>query len=1027
MPSLSYAAGKVTLAWYDQRYDICNVPSYYIDDKPTNSLRHTIDVRATQFNPGPIPVFPRSVQVSKYPWLLYEKNSELWGKQLVHFKPNLDLFLHGTTAFIGDYIDLSPSPAFVPSGNGWKYNSDPVNNPVFHAAWGDNRDVIEPGSGDWTDYVAPENCVDGQGGKTGIRNQNIYTSRLSRGIIAGSPGNTKPLNIKRAFVVLIKNTTENERDLHLTIVSSGPIAQFQERGVESDSLDITVPPYSTMSTTVSVGPFSDKYASVTVKILENGTLLAKVTLNPDSTNPEIEDPDVDYPVPHVGAQTETHTPHVGAYQVIEWDYESASPYVAASDVGDYPGANDDWVTPHVAAPHVGAPHVGAPHVGATNIINPHVGATNFSADDMTEDSSLTDVYYGVDNIGNTTSSYSIGTLPVELPEGILVQLLVYRVYTTQFANGCQLVQQEHHELLSNITPHVGAFSPGGTSGNLQANSLLQDIPVDATAVIPPGGRVIIMYRILDKNKYDDNKIDPTAFVPEIKQDAKNIIDGQEQEEIPPPALVITTQSLNKGYVGSPYSQTLAAEGGYPPFTWSLVADKYPSWMSIDPSTGVISGTPTAPEGIYDVTVQVQDTPPADIQQQVTDKTFKLTVAVSQTLYFTISGVVNYGDGDLAGVAMNGFPGDVLIITDDNGAYSGTVDSGWTGTITPEKTGFSFDPPSITYDPVTSDLSEQNYTATLVPGISAVYVLEDSDSNYTDPPFTDTLTIIDPVNHTKIQTLSKFNISETIGGYKIIAPSDNGTAVIMNELVPHKLLKYNEGGNEVFAKSLDLNSIDVSTDSNIYALTNGHIYGAKVLLLDSDGNQLSEAPYGGVDIVVDDDFNSVWIVGDTVKRLNKNLELQFSVTPNPITWTAVSVDFTDTGDAWVAERAYDHGTGANRLLKISMDDGSVLQTIDLGSDFTPTCLSVDRSHNNVFWVASPNGGLHKFTDNGEEIDGIPGPESWSLKVNQDDGSVWVAGNGYVRHIASDGTLLSTIPLDQSRPSIQTWITFTKYLD
>jgi hypothetical protein len=636
MPALSYAAGKVTLVWYDQRYDMSDVASYYIDDTAPNLWRHNIDVRATQFKPGAIPTIPKSIQVSKYPWLLYlngangnEPGTELWAKQLLYNKPNLDLFLHGTRAFIGDYIDLSPSPPFVPNGNGWKYNTEDVKNPVFHAVWGDNRDVME--SSDWINYFHPfidgdQNCS--QKNQTGIRNQNIYTSRLSRGIIAGSPGNTKPLNTKRAFVVSIKNTTENERNLHLTISSSGPTAKFQEKGVESDSLDIIVPPFSTTSVTVSVYQYGNPYASVTVNISEGGILLAKVILNPDSTNPEIEDPDVDYPVPHVAALNETHTPHVAAYEVIEWDYESANPHVAAPHVAAPHVAaecvNDDWVTPHVAAPHVAAPHVAAPHVAATNIINPHVAATNFSADDMTEDSSLTDVYYGVDNVGNTTSSFSIGTLPVSLPEGIFVQMLIYRVYTTPSAVGCELVQQEHHELLSNITPHVAAVSPSGTSGNLRVNNISENIPVDATAVIPPGGRVIVMYRILDRDKYDENKVDPTSFVPEIKQDAKDIINGQEQQGPPPPALVITTAALNKGYIDLPFSQTLTAEGGYPPYTWSLVTN--PTWMNIDSETGEIGGTPTAPEGIFDVTVEVKDSPPEGIIQQVTPKAFKITVA-----------------------------------------------------------------------------------------------------------------------------------------------------------------------------------------------------------------------------------------------------------------------------------------------------------------------------------------------------------------------------------------------------------------
>jgi hypothetical protein len=54
-------------------------------------------------------------------------------------------------------------------------------------------------------------------------------------------------------------------------------------------------------------------------------------------------------------------------------------------------------------------------------------------------------------------------------------------------------------------------------------------------------------------------------------------------------LAITTTSLPAGTDGSAYSQTLAASGGAPPFTWSAPA--LPSGLSLAPSTGAISGTP----------------------------------------------------------------------------------------------------------------------------------------------------------------------------------------------------------------------------------------------------------------------------------------------------------------------------------------------------------------------------------------------------------------------------------------------------
>src|SRR6185503_14925313 len=50
-------------------------------------------------------------------------------------------------------------------------------------------------------------------------------------------------------------------------------------------------------------------------------------------------------------------------------------------------------------------------------------------------------------------------------------------------------------------------------------------------------------------------------------------------------------------------------GGVTPYSWSITAGSLPAGLSISPSTGVISGTPTA-QGTSNFTVQVKDSPGA---------------------------------------------------------------------------------------------------------------------------------------------------------------------------------------------------------------------------------------------------------------------------------------------------------------------------------------------------------------------------------------------------------------------------------
>jgi hypothetical protein len=335
MPSLTFASWKLMLAWYDQRGDKELEESPYIEDS-LGAHRHTIDVRAAEGTPGVPPSFSPSIQVSRYLYVLDlvdGKPVEVGGYyqviQAESNRINYPLFQLGTVPFHGDYLEITASSKILPPAvafGSWIYNINPLEPTNFHAAWTDNRDVRPPNGnmwGDWINYSAPDSDQDSgwqatypcsNGANTGMRNQNVYTANINNGIVMGSPGNTKQLDLPlsgeggRAFVVFARNTTASEKTLKLAILQIGGVSASFDQFTNDDIIQVKVPPYSSISTTVYVDRSSRRLAPVTVNAFEGLKLVGYVVLNPDPTNLPLSDPD--YPFQNLG--NETHDPDVGA-------------------------------------------------------------------------------------------------------------------------------------------------------------------------------------------------------------------------------------------------------------------------------------------------------------------------------------------------------------------------------------------------------------------------------------------------------------------------------------------------------------------------------------------------------------------------------------------------------------------------------------------------------------------------------------------------------------------------------------------
>ena len=621
MPFLTFASGKLMAVWYDQRYTGATIDNWLSD---SSSIRQTVDVRAAQAAPGLIPQF-QSIQVSRYLWVYDPPTNTLYQGQWN--PPNYPLFKGGTVPFHGDYAELASAPTFIRDINGsWKFNTD-APNPVFHAVWTDNRDVRPPANNDWTAYNPPSSDQGSYGSNTcnnaantGMRNQNIYTARLTNELVVEIPGNAKPLTglgnysgtsdqIPRAFVVYVKNTSGVIRVLrfHILAAPASGTASFMEFNAVSQ-IDTVIAAYSTVARTVFVKS-TNANDSATIEYYEldynenklPGGLSGTVVLNGDPSYPGLP------PGSDLGS-TEIHNPNIVNPNIVNWT--AVNPNIV----------NPNYITPNIvniANPNIVNPNIvnyANPNIvnrniySNPNIVNPNI--VNSNASDVSGNSQITDVTCTVKNEGNTISAYTLKTFSKEAyPEGIYLQLLVYKNHLTPATNptDCKLNQEQHQELLLNVeNPNI--VNPNIVNPNIVNPNIVNAAIENASFSLGPGEEAEVCLRVIKPNKNAvmtlrtgqvfsmESFLDSIGFATTAhavnSDDARTV----EKEKLAPKAaaskLVIGTSSLPDGKVGESYPGLLGAYGGTPPYSWSLTSGELPSGLHLNSSTGEIYGTPT---------------------------------------------------------------------------------------------------------------------------------------------------------------------------------------------------------------------------------------------------------------------------------------------------------------------------------------------------------------------------------------------------------------------------------------------------
>jgi hypothetical protein len=732
MPAITFANGRLTILYYDLRFDHyvnfyspgsisgtynsalvpegelappasnpAEVFTPYIDDFGLTLRRHTIDLRVLELGIFPTIVLGPSVSVSRYDFgccLPPDLSASQTPTNIEQYKfnvPNLPLFAQGSEPFLGDYIEVVPSPLFVPSANGWAYNFKPSVNPLFHATWTDNRDVVPPAKGDWVHYTPPiiagttgpqmsifepgQTLPDCKSGQEGMRNQNIYTAQITGGLVVGSPGNAKPLGtttfnnaivpFQRAFAVEAQNITGQQIFVRFSIANqpTGGSASFLQFSLLT-TLDITIPQYSSVSRSVFVTS-TNPLATITVNVaqitaiggsvISNG-LSASTVLNPDATNPNIQNPNIGNPNignPNV-QNAEVTDPNIGNSDV-------SNPNIQNPNIGNPNVQNPNIQNPNVQNPNIGNPNIGnvsatAPNVQNGNIqnpniqnpdtANPNIGNPNIGNPNV-QNGGIEDVIYPMTNNGNTTATYTVQIASASsagVPAGIVVQLILNKLYQTPTAESCQLGLETHWVTVANII-NPKLYGPGAVG--LGTPNIQNPTPNEGSVTLAPGETVYVTLRVQNPERTAEQRLfNPTTDIAPVTVpqavDTITVLTNPGNPSLTGPVvypqLSITTPSLPFTDLNDPnYSVQLTSQGGKPgPDTWSVVGEtSLPPGLALSPS-GLLSGTAATP-GAYGFAIQVADSAtPANIAV----RNYKLNVSVTplsvQTVQTPPDGVVN---------------------------------------------------------------------------------------------------------------------------------------------------------------------------------------------------------------------------------------------------------------------------------------------------------------------------------------------------------------------------------------------------
>ena len=278
----------------------------------------------------------------------------------------------GTVPFMGDYTDVQPVVPYVLKAGKWQVPtlaSDVPYDAAFVAAWADNRNVVRPTVGGWSNYAPPgtgsTSCVN-----PGSRDQSVMTAQLSYGLLITAPTNYKPVanGAQVAFPMTVWNNTGADVTVDLALTGNATASFAKDPATSGEYVfplkggDLRIFAYSsssiyvyvtndpapfTVTATVKPAPVPAVSAAMTFNApaaassgaYANQATVLTVAENPVPRNPVPRNPVPRNPVPRNPVPRnyppEDGIPYTEIYGVKDYSVTVSADDAAPGDVGAY--------------------------------------------------------------------------------------------------------------------------------------------------------------------------------------------------------------------------------------------------------------------------------------------------------------------------------------------------------------------------------------------------------------------------------------------------------------------------------------------------------------------------------------------------------------------------------------------------------------------------------------------------------------------------------------------------------------------